>query len=320
MNKITARRFALALCLSLFGACQTTKLKNGDPVNDSPDATAEANKSKPYDPHMWDKGPPDALGAYLAELDKSMRAWTNLTLTAGSRGDQKKTNLLQDDLKRRVRTRQTELIDALASGPPRNRAIAAGALGFSASKDVQGALIIALADKDTEVVQNAAMSLALLQDRDTPLEPLLEIMLHSNNGQARSNACYAVRTILEAGAPATDEVIKAGRQSLIDTEPFVQAQSALILAIAKDGESVLDLAELLHDREPLVLSAATQALVRLGRNDSKLLGPTARALVVGLGTCPEDQRPYILKNLVLLSGHNFADDMKAWAEWSQRLP
>ncbi|HUR28606.1 MAG TPA: hypothetical protein VM509_10495, partial [Planctomycetota bacterium] len=65
---------------------------------------------------------------------------------------------------------------------------------------------------------------------------------------------------------------------------------------------------------------ATQALVALGRGNPKLLGPTARALVVGLGTCPDEQRPYIMSNLVLLSGHNYDDDIKAWTEWSQRLP
>lgn len=317
MNRTTTRRIALALCLCVIGACQTTKLKNGDPKANP----ADDHSPKPYDPHIWDKGPPDPLGAFLAELDKSMRAWTNLTLTAGTKGDQTKARKLQQDLMGRVHVRQSELVDALQSGPPRNRAIAAGALGFSTSpKDVQGPLIVALTDKDTQVVQNAALSLALLQDRETPLEPLLAVFQDSTNGQARANAGYAIRTILEAGGAATDDVIKAGRGSLIDTEPFARAQGALILALAKDGESVPDLGEMLHDPTPLVINAATQSLVMLGRNNPKLLGPTARALVIGLGTCPDELRSYLLKNLVLLSGHNFADDIKAWTEWAQRLP
>jgi HEAT repeat protein len=129
-----------------------------------------------------------------------------------------------------------------------------------------------------------------------------------------------VRTILEAGAEPTEDVIKAARRSLIDSEPFAQAQGALILALCKDGESVPHLTELLQNRSPLVVSAATAALTALGRNNPKLLGPTARALVIGLGTCPDEHRPYILKNLILLSGHNYGDDVKAWTEWSQRLP
>jgi hypothetical protein len=318
MTSPTARRTALALCFFLLGACQANKAKPD--VRATKPNPAEPGKSVPYDPHVWDKGPPEALGAFLAELDKSMRAWTNLTLTAGTRGDQKKATMLQEDLMRRVHARQGELVDTLQTGPPRNRAIAAGALGFSASKEVQGPLVVALKDTDTEVVQNAALSLALLQDPQTPLEGLLEVFQASVNGQARSNAGYALRTILEAGGGVTEDVIKAGRRALVDNEPFAQAQGALILALAKDGESVPDLTEMLHDRMPLVIGAATQALVRLGRDDPKLLGPTARGLVVGLGTCPEDLRPYLIKNLVLLSGHNYGDDVKAWTEWSERLP
>jgi hypothetical protein len=316
MISTTARSTALALSLGLFGACQSAKSKSEGAV----DAGA-ANKSVPYDPHVWDKGPPDPLGAFLADLDKSMRAWTNLTLTAQTRGDKTKASLLQQDLMKRVHTRQKELVDALETGPPRNRAIAAGALGFSTSpKDVQGPLVVALADKDTEVVQNAALSLALLQDRETPLLPLLEVLQSSTNGRARANAGYAVRTILEAGAPASEDVIKAARNALVDSEPFAQAQGALILALAKDGASVPDLTEMLRDKSPLVVGAATQALLCLGRADSKLLGPTARGLVVGLGTASEDLRPSIQRALVLLSGHNYADDVKQWTDWSQRLP
>jgi len=170
------------------------------------------------------------------------------------------------------------------------------------------------------VVQNAALSLAVLQDAETPLAPLLEVFQSSPNEKARANAGYAVRRLIEAGAEPTEDVVKAARRALIDNEPFAKAQGALILALAEDGDSVPNLAELLHDRQPLVIGAATQALVALGRRNPRLLGPTGRALVVGLGTCPDEQRDYIRANLVLLSQHNFGDDTKAWTEWSQRLP
>ncbi|HTF90661.1 MAG TPA: HEAT repeat domain-containing protein [Planctomycetota bacterium] len=316
----TASILALALCSGLIGACQTTKLKDGDPRQVGPPEAIDPAKAQPYDPHLLDKGPPDPLGAFLADLDKSIRAWTNLTLTAATPADRNKARGVQEALRRSVRERQKDLVDALETGPPRNRVIAAGALGFSDSKDVQGPLLVALKDQNTEVVQNAALSLALLQNAETPLEPLVEVFQGSSNPQARANAAYAIRNLLEAGAAPTEDVIKAARRSLVDSEPFAQAQGALILALAKDGESVPDLAELLHANSALVIGAATQALVALGRGDPKLLGPTARALVVGLGTCPDEQRPYLLRNLVLLSGHNYADDVKAWTEWSQRLP
>lgn len=315
MISTKARCTALALLLGLFAACQSTKSNSEDAAKNGAEG-----ESKPYDPSIWDKGAPEPLGSFLANLDKSMRAWTNLTLTAQTRGDKNKASKLQQSLMSRVHARQKELVDTLESGPPRNRAIAAGALGFSASRDVQGPLIVALGDKDTEVVQNAALSLALLQDRETPMLPLLEVLQASSNGRARANAAYAVRTILEAGATADANVLKAARHALVDTEPFAQAQGALILAVAGDGDSVPDLTEMLRDPSPLVVGAATQALLALGRGDPKLLGPTARGLVIGLGIAKDDLQSSILRALVLLSGHNYGNDVKQWTEWSQRLP
>lgn len=315
MISTTARCTALALGLGLIAACQSTKA--GTP--DAKDAAAE-NQPKPYDPHVWDQGAPEPIGSFLANLDKSMRAWTNLTLTAQTRAERTKARMLQESLMSRVHARQQELVDVLESGPPRNRAIAAGALGFSASKDVLGPLVVALADKEADVVQNSALSLALLQNPETPMLALLEVMRGSPNGSARANAAYAVRSVLEAGGTADENVVKAARHALVDEEPFARAQAALILAIAKDGESIPDLGELLQAKSPLVIGAATQALLALGRSDPKLLGPTARALVTGMGTAPEPQRPAIQRTLVLLSGHNYEDDLEKWSEWAQRLP
>ena len=71
---------ALLLGLGVAGACRSTQegpnsSKSADGVADAKDA----RKPVPYDPRVWDAGPVDSLGAYLSELDKSMRAWTNLT-------------------------------------------------------------------------------------------------------------------------------------------------------------------------------------------------------------------------------------------------
>ncbi len=315
MIPTTARCIALALGLGLFAACQSTEAEIPDEK-----AAAVVDQPIPYDPKVWDKGEPEPIGSFLANLDKSMRAWTNLTLTAQTRADRTKARMLQESLMSRVHARQQELVDVLESGPPRNRAIAAGALGFSASKDVLGPLVVALTDKESEVVQNAALSLALLQNPETPMLALLEVLQGSSNGNARANAAYAVRSILEAGATADENVIKAARHALVDEEPFAQAQGALILAIAKDGESIPDLGELLQAQSPLVIGAAMQALLALGRGDPKLLGPTARALVTGMGIATEQQRPAIQRALVLLSGHNYEYDLEKWTEWSQRLP
>jgi hypothetical protein len=320
LNKLYTSRghiAVLAIALLLLGGCKTTKTGADSSAQPTTDA---AGNPVPYDPKIWDKGPQEALGAYLAELDKSMRAWTNLTLSARTRGDKSKASMLQKDLMRRVDLRRTDLIDALETGPPRNRAIAAGALGFSTSDDVQGPLLVALGDKHNEVVQNAALSLALREQADTPLTPILEVMQNNISGQARANAAYAVRTILEAGAAPGEDVIKAGRNGLLDIEPFAQAQSVLILAIALDGPSVPHMAELLSSDSPLVVRASIQALLAMGKEDSKLLGPTARGLVAGLRIANSVHRPEIYRALTSLSGHSYGQEERLWVEWAQRLP
>lgn len=322
-NPCSRGRWALlAAGLALLASCQSSKPKSEEPAADASaadEASAEA-QGIPYDARVWDKGPPEALGAFLAELDKSMRAWTNLTLTAQTSSDKQKASKLQLDLMRRVHAREQDLVDTLESGPPRNRAIAAGALGFAASREVQGPLIVALGDKYTDVVQNAALSLALLEQPDTPLLPLLEVMQNNVAGQARSNAAYAVRTILQAGAPPSEDAVKAARAGLLDMEPFAQAQSALLIAILKDGESVPGVVELLSSPEPLVVRAAIQSLLALGRAEPRQMGPTARGLVQGLELAPANLRPEVLRALVTLSGHNYGQNEKEWAEWAQRLP
>lgn len=279
-----------------------------------------AAEDKPYDPRIWDKGPPDPLGVFLAKLDKSIRAWNNLTLTARTPGERGNARKIQKVLMGEVHARESEVIEALQSGPPRNRAIAAGALGFSASKAAQGPLLVALGDTDPAVVQNAALSLALLEDPKTPLEPLVEVLASHRNGQARANAAYALRTILEAGAKPTADVTKVAHGALIDDEPFVRAQAALVVALAGAGECVPDLAEMLAGREPLVVSAAAQALAALGHGDKQLLGPCARALVAGLASVSDEQQPMLVRALVVLSGQNLGQDPEPWNEWAQRLP
>ena len=311
---------ALIACQTPEGRGSATETTGAEPAGAEQLPENPAAGPVPYDPRVWDKGAPDSIGVFLAGLDKSMRAWTNLTLTAQTQTDRNKARRLQEVLMREVHARQQELVDELESGPPRNRAIAAGALGFSASKDVQGPLLVGLGDKDSAVVQNSALSLALLENPETPMEPLLEVMRANLNGKARANAAYAVRTILEAGAPSSPDVVKAARSALFDQEPFAQAQAALIVAVTGAGECIPDLAEALGGREPLVVNAATQALVALGRHDVKLLGPCGRALVTGLGTAPEELQPVLQRALVMLSGQNFGEDEKAWSEWAQRLP
>jgi hypothetical protein len=58
----------------------------------------------------------------------------------------------------------------------------------------------------------------------------------------------------------------------------------------------------------------------MGKEDSKLLGPTARGLVAGLRIANSVHRPEIYRALTSLSGHSYGQEERLWVEWAQRLP
>lgn len=266
---------------------------------------------------------PDApvpIGKLMVDIDASMRAWTKLVLSANTAEEKRQARMLELDLRRRVRPRTAELIHELESGPPTNRTTAAAALGFTQSPEAQSPLLAALSDKDPDVVNNALIGLAILQLGDTPLGPIIELFETSPDPQVRSNAAYALRSLMEAGAPS-EQVRESARRALEDSEPFVRMQAALILAMMVDGESTEKIGELTGDSAALVRRAACEALARIGLDDPHSKGQAARALARALQAAPEEQRAVPHRALVnLTGGQDFGDDPKEWLEWAYKLP
>jgi HEAT repeat protein len=305
---------ALLLALALGGnACRSTPPKK-------PAAPVDENDPTVYDTHLLDPDKPVPIGKFLAELDNSMRAWTRLTITASSKEERTKASKLQLDLMRRAQPRQKELIAELEAGPPRNRAIAASALGFTRGDEVLSPLLAALHDSDADVQQNALLGLALLQSPATPLAPLSEIVASDPVPHTRANAAYAIRSALEAGATPDSNVLTTLRLALADTEKLVVVQCALALGLAHDSESIDHLADLLRDDTPLVSLSASQALVLIGAGDPQVKGKAARALVAGYANGNSRQRDDTLRGLIALSGQDLGTEVRAWKEWAQRLP
>jgi HEAT repeat protein len=257
-------------------------------------------------------------------MDNRLRAWTNLTLTASTEADYRKWKVLEEDIVYRATRRKEELLEQLETGPPTNRMIAAMSLGFVRPPEegdkVVGPLLNALGDQDPQVVNNAVVALGMLASPETPVAPIAALLVDSSDDRLRLNAALALRKVVEAGAVWEPKWIGEVRHGLIDTDHGVVAQSALLLGLIADVESIESLTPLLVQEPPLVCSAAAKALALIGSRVPESKGACARALVLGFTKAPEALRPRVHRALVELASRDYGDDEDAWNEWAQRQP
>jgi HEAT repeat protein len=205
----------------------------------------------------------------------------------------------------------------LETGPLYNRMRAAPALGFT-DAGALSPLLAALSDPESDVVHNALLGLALLADPTTPLEPICRWMQEGAEPHLRANAAYAARSVIEAGGGSACAV-PAARAGLLDPEPLVRVQSALILGLEADGESLGAINDQLYDPTPLVSRSAVEALALVAARDAGQRGPVARALLHAVDQAPPTTRPHAKAALIELAGrdHGARED---WLRWAQDLP
>jgi len=263
--------------------------------------------------------PPEPIGKFLADLDLALRRWNDLMLTAKNADERRQARLLQGTLERNTRQRMDELIEQLESGPPQNRVRAAPALGFTRAVEAQSPLLAALADPSPDVVHNALLGLALLERADTPLDPICEILSTSHDPETRSNAAYALRSIVAAGGSG-ECALSSARLALVDPEPFVRVQAALVLGMQRDAGSIEPLADLLYDPVLLVSQGAIEALAMLGRDVPAERGRVARSLAAALAQFPSERKPSVRRALIQLAEIDYGEDEEEWMRWAQRLP
>ena len=262
---------------------------------------------------------PESIGTFLSEVNSTIKAWNNLFLSANSDQDKRKARLLEDDLMRVTHKRRAELVMELESGPLNNRIVAAAALGFTRESEAQSPLLAALDDQSEEVVSSALLGLWLLGRSDTPLDKICPLLTRGRSENVRTNAALCLATLLQAGAKG-DCALQAARLGILDPAPTVRAHCALILADQKDTASMQAIYDLLYDETPLVVSAATRALVFLAREDPHVKGPAARALVKAWLTAKDETKGQLFKGMVALAESNYGSDEKEWIKWADRLP
>jgi len=284
------------------------------------------------------------IGAFLGEIGRRVQGWTRARVS----GDEEQLRLLGEVLEFECVRRQSEIIEQLESGAPRNRALAAVALGFARrqmklkndlSEEVVdrgalslGPLLAAVADPDPKVAANALMGLGILARADTPIAPIAGVLIDSEDAASRSNAAFALTAVakagndaLKAGGEGLDAAqIELGREAAIrglsDADLGVRAQCAASLGILGNKDSVAFLGDRLDDEVDFVGQAASIALVRLGRDQPELKGRVARLLAGRLDLVRPTRRSTLLYALVLLSERQMGDSSEVWQDWARRLP
>jgi hypothetical protein len=280
------------------------------------------------------------IGAFLSEVGNRVQAWSN----ARYQGNDEQVRLLEGVLKFECLQRQAELIVQLETGPPRNRSLAAVALGFTNSHVIidpdkslelvdRGALAVspllsATMDENAQVASNALMGLGILGRVETPLEPICDALDTSPNGAIRTNASYALLGILGASKNiATDFAIaqlemvrESCQRGLTDTEMSVRTQTAAALGLVGNAESIPHLGDRLSDEIPIVAQSATTALARIGRDQQNLKGRVARLLSSRLDLVQPTRRETLLVGLVMLAETNLGEETEKWVDWAAKLP
>jgi hypothetical protein len=339
----TMRKISLLLLLTC--ACASPS-SSTDPEPGDPNSLGATVKTDDY----IDMGPGIEraselpIGAFLGEIGRRVQAWTRARLD----GNSEELRLLGEVLEFECARRQGELVEQLESGAPRNRALAAVALGFAKRRmrlnnDLTqeqidcgalslGPLLAATEDTDPKVAANALMGLGILARADTPIAPIARALVDSENTPVRSNAAFAMSAIAKAGndsarkggEPLDPAQIELARETCIrglgDADVGVRTQCAATLGIVGDESTIPFLGDRLDDEIEFVGQAASIALVRLGRDNPRLKGRIARLLAGQLDLVRPSRRDTVLYGLILLAGRQMGDSTAIWQDWAGRLP
>jgi hypothetical protein len=306
------RRARVLALVAVLAACAGSGTKQAQPPADHAPA-------HPIGDIVEATNKPDPIGLLLSNLDLAIQRWSQLHLTGSSGDDQTKALMLDKWIAGEAHRRRSELIEQLESGPRQNRIVSAMALGFTREVEIQSPLLSALNDPDGEVVSNACLGLWLLERADTPLERLCEIVRTHQAASARSNAALCLMVLTKKGARA-DCAVEAARLGMLDTEPSVRGQCAIVLGNVLDRESMVSLGDHLLDPVPLVAVSCAKAITHIGKEVPAERGNAARMLVKAFDESKGVLKAELHVRLVVLSGTDRGKDPKDWMEWALRLP
>ncbi|MDF1838012.1 MAG: HEAT repeat domain-containing protein [Planctomycetota bacterium] len=317
-------RLVLATSLPILVACSST------PKDDAPSGSKLGKPSV----SLGAEGETDASDLFI-RLDLAQRYWSNLQITAKDNTEKHRASKIEEDIRFRATRHQADLIQALETGPPSQRQIAAFALGFSEIRqlpsdardkkrshriDPVGPLTAALQDPVPQVVANAAYALGLKATSSVPTSQLIQLLASSPDTQVRNNASWALLRIVTSGA-RPEGLAPVVRRALSDSEHGVRSHSAQMIALLMDFDSIDDLAQVLRDEKNLPAAAASRCLTFMGHRSKEHLGRCARALATALPEVRPAVRTWVLADLVALADRNYGDDADdEWLRWANDIP
>jgi|GEM_PF-685050 len=258
-------------------------------------------------------------GEVLTDLDVQLQRWNELLLSSDD-ADQRARRSMEEHLRLRARNHFELLSDRLVDGIVRHRTIAAAAIGFSADDAATPLLVAALDDESVDVVDAALLGIGMLADPATPMGPLARKLEQGVDGWTRSNAAFAIKKLLEAGAPK-NQVHTSLRLALLDSWDSVRAQAAAALMIVGERKDIVSLEDALYDPATMVVLAAAKGVRRIGEEDDSARGEAARALFDAWQERDGRSVRAILRDqMAQLAQRNFGDEADQWREWAYGLP
>jgi len=292
------------------------------PDEKSPAAEAAERSTAPEHPIaaiVEASNKPEPIGMLLVTLDQEITAWNNLFLMAQTEVERSKARNLEKTIMTTAYNRRAELLEQLETGPPNNRIVAAAALGFTRDPSVQSPLLAALDDQHPEVVSSALIGLWLLGRADTPLDRIAAQLTGGETEDVRTNAALCLSTLVRAGARG-ESAQPALRVGMVDRAATVRAHCALALAELGDTDSFQAIADMLNEDTTLSIAAGARAISFMAKQDVKLRGKAARALVTVWLRADEPVKSSLFRSMVELSGTNYGTDEEEWSKWATRLP
>ncbi len=239
----------------------------------------------------------------LTDLDRQLDAYLRYTLASGSVPNEATGAKLDGYLKRIVKDYFDVLVQqADQTAFPRNRAIAACALGFSENPAALDPILNAAQDANPEVVINAVFGLGILADPRTPPMALTRVMDSTSfDSMARGGAAWAlykVQMALPDPAPVT-AIWKRVVEGPLDEEPAEVLVTALRgIGQTRDASHRVNIERYVSHPTPLVRSAAA---IALGRMNDAAAAPALFALI-GPSEPNENVRLAARKALQALAG------------------
>ncbi|HEX5012454.1 MAG TPA: HEAT repeat domain-containing protein [Planctomycetota bacterium] len=209
------------------------------------------------------KPDPEDVDTVMNNLEHLLPAWQ----TEQRRGTE---TPLENILTIKVVTRFDDVLAAFVSGPRERRLVAAWALGFARVPDndlglqsphaqARDALVAALHETDDELLRNVLLGLWKLGDPDTPVQPVVDLLVQHHDPDVRANAALCLTAILTAETASS--AMDAALVALGDDDARVRLHATGVVRRFPSAAGTERLQQLLPDEDmPLVRAAIANAL------------------------------------------------------------